>query len=102
MIRRPPRSTLFPYTTLYRSDFMQHPGLAEALPSMPSFVLDDPHAVPEHGIRALERNRRVTLPSARDRSAEAGPPRVPRLKSTCLESSHAKISHALFCLKKKN
>jgi short-subunit dehydrogenase len=48
------------------TEFMQHAGLAEALQSMPSFVLDDPHAVAEQGIRALERNRRVTLPSARD------------------------------------
>jgi hypothetical protein len=40
-------------------------------------MLDNPHAVAEHGIRALERNRRVTLPSARDRSAVAVLRRLP-------------------------
>jgi short-subunit dehydrogenase len=59
------------------TDLMQHAGLTEALQSMPSFVLDDHHAVAEHGIRALERNRRVTLPSARDRSTVAGLRRLP-------------------------
>jgi hypothetical protein len=44
---------------------------------MPSSMLDDPHAVAEHGIRALERNRRVTLPSARDRSTVAVLRRLP-------------------------
>jgi hypothetical protein len=59
------------------TEFMQHAGLAEALQSMPSSMLDNPHAVAEHGIRALERNRRVTLPSARDRSAVAVLRRLP-------------------------
>src|SRR6476620_2584223 len=65
MIRRPPRSTLFPYTTLFRS---RAPGGAP------------------HGHRAAGRRG----PSARDR------------KSTRLNSSHANISYAVFCLKKKN
>jgi short-subunit dehydrogenase len=59
------------------TEFMQHAGLAEALQSMPLSVLDDPRAVAEHGIRALERNRRVTLPSARDRSTVAVLRRLP-------------------------
>jgi uncharacterized protein len=59
------------------TEFMQHAGLAEALQSMPSSALDDPRAVAEHGIRALERNRRVTLPSAGDRSTVAVLRRLP-------------------------
>src|SRR3712207_8168745 len=82
MIRRPPRSTLFPYTTLFRSQ------------------------VPRP--RARERGERRTL-SARDRghrppAAPAHPPDPQRRrdrKSTRLNSSHANISYAVFCLKKK-
>ena len=59
------------------TEFMQHARLAEALDSMPSSALDDPRVVAEHGIRALERNRRVTLPSARDRSTAAVLRRLP-------------------------
>src|SRR3712207_8706171 len=87
MIRRPPRSTLFPYTTLFRSDL----GL----------VVQDAHhqaAVVLHH-RALAREERVALGPA-----EAEPylerPLLDR-KSTRLNSSHANISYAVFCLKKK-
>jgi short-subunit dehydrogenase len=59
------------------TEFMAHAGLAEALGRMPSSALDDPRAVAEHGIRALERNRRVILPSARDRSTVAVLRRLP-------------------------
>src|SRR3712207_8080119 len=74
MIRRPPRSTLFPYTTLFRSIAVNPPGkMAGGSP------------------------RRV--PARRDpQSASAG--RRDR-KSTRLNSSHANISYAVFCLKKK-
>src|SRR3712207_7635768 len=89
MIRRPPRSTLFPYTTLFRS------------------VRPDPARVHEGHHRAAE----VGRPGRRqlrvgDHVAErrlAG--RVRRTtdrKSTRLNSSHANISYAVFCLKKKN
>src|SRR5688572_31308564 len=80
MRRRPPRSTLFPYTTLFRSPLHL---AAEAI----------------HG--SSERGRR-------DRSAGRGQqPRVGRgtdedRKSTRLNSSHSQISYAAFCLKKKN
>src|SRR2546430_4394172 len=72
MIRRPPRSTLFPYTTLFRS----HLGL--------------PHPLPQRLARHthLRRHRADRLPQ-RDR------------KSTRLNSSHSQISYAVFCLKKK-
>src|SRR2546430_12585612 len=73
MIRRPPRSTLFPYTTLFRSDAFHR--------EMPAF----------DGI-----GDRVAFPSscACRRSTDR--------KSTRLNSSHSQISYAVFCLKKKN
>src|SRR5256886_3520208 len=75
MIRRPPRSTLFPYTTLFRSDHAAYDVLADVLPAA--------------------RRRRMRLycwfeDVFQDR------------KSTRLNSSHSQISYAVFCLKKKN
>src|SRR3712207_8427455 len=81
MIRRPPRSTLFPYTTLFRS-------LAEG-------VLRQPDA------RLLLPARQVPGGARRWRGAGTGPEPGDR-KSTRLNSSHANISYAVFCLKKKN
>src|SRR2546430_12317940 len=90
MIRRPPRSTLFPYTTLFRS----------ARPSQEIPWLFDGH-VPE---------RRIWYGSIGDqlrggrRSAEdlgKGAARARDRKSTRLNSSHSQISYAVFCLKKK-
>src|SRR3712207_7047602 len=83
MIRRPPRSTLFPYTTLFRSAFDPHYGGVGS--------------GQDHGIRA---DLMVVL-------GEDGAPRAQvRMteqdrKSTRLNSSHANISYAVFCLKKK-
>src|SRR2546422_1354843 len=76
MIRRPPRSTLFPYTTLFRSQ-----GAHAALRRRPP--VREP--VPERS-----RNRR-----------EAPAPEHQDRKSTRLNSSHGYISYAVFCLKKK-
>src|SRR3712207_8905467 len=90
MIRRPPRSTLFPYTTLFRSStrfvayLAPHPGV---LPRAAADGIDAPRCELRElreGLHAL----RAYLP-ARDR------------KSTRLNSSHANISYAVFCLKKK-
>src|SRR2546422_6221077 len=83
MIRRPPRSTLFPYTTLFRSR--------------------DPPAAPRrtaHGAAAPHRQRdaRGAHPDGGDRGRERAGDR----KSTRLNSSHGYISYAVFCLKKKN
>src|SRR6266496_1414428 len=77
MIRRPPRSTLFPYTTLFRSP-PRRPGLP-ARPSPP---------------RAPRRFRRPVRRSAARCTGDR--------KSTRLNSSHVEISYAVFCLKKKN
>src|SRR2546427_12697565 len=87
MIRRPPRSTLFPYTTLFRS--------GRARRTLPRHVRrpSRPHATSTPPRRRRRRNeighRRRRSPSRRDR------------KSTRLNSSHSQISYAVFCLKKK-
>src|SRR3712207_8556697 len=97
MIRRPPRSTLFPYTTLFRSE-----ELVRALVQV---------QVPDQCVE----------PAVGDQLVEVDPERLPRLagdlvclgddvvqavvldrKSTRLNSSHANIPYAVFCLKKKN
>src|SRR3712207_8911283 len=89
MIRRPPRSTLFPYTTLFRSRLVDpRVGAAQAR---------DP------GARRQRGGRRRPRPGRRG----AGLGGLPHLllhrdrKSTRLNSSHANISYAVFCLKKK-
>src|SRR3712207_6991832 len=88
MIRRPPRSTLFPYTTLFRSqpvdrDVGQHEVVVEPLEEL-AHPAEQPGG--RVGQRMGERLRRLRL---EDR------------KSTRLNSSHANISYAVFCLKKK-
>src|SRR3712207_8776242 len=99
MIRRPPRSTLFPYTTLFRS-VRPDPGRPVAVPAAhaPAGAGRAHPGAPEpagpghalRGLRAALRQGRDLSPSALDR------------KSTRLNSSHANISYAVFCLKKKN
>src|SRR2546430_12921990 len=90
MIRRPPRSTLFPYTTLFRSaDPARRPGRAPAeravLLLRARLVADArAHVLP---VRVLQATRR-TEGRCQDR------------KSTRLNSSHSQISYAVFCLKK--
>src|SRR3712207_8141314 len=84
MIRRPPRSTLFPYTTLFRSAVLpaaarHEPGAARA-----------PDGRGARGEQEGACERRLARSVLRDR------------KSTRLNSSHANISYAVFCLKKKN
>src|SRR2546426_7710297 len=99
MIRRPPRSTLFPYTTLFRSVvvFGQTPRS------------DDVEVGRERGVSQLEAALVVPLPCravgdgvgfffAGDLDLGLGEDR----KSTRLNSSHLVISYAVFCLKKKN
>src|SRR3989442_5393176 len=90
MIRRPPRSTLFPYTTLFRSI--------------------DGQAIVVSG----EPNQTITLPAGQgqvviNQQTRSGPGditvnalHVTDRKSTRLNSSHVRISYAVFCLKKKN
>src|SRR5436309_8340946 len=75
MIRRPPRSTLFPYTTLFRSSVRYSRGAC---------------------LSCAQKKRR-----AQTRVAAADFHALPDRKSTRLNSSHVKISYAVFCLKKK-
>src|SRR3712207_7163573 len=84
MIRRPPRSTLFPYTTLFRS----HDGVRAVLPPRHGRVAGPALLrLQQFGVAALLRLHPVVLVGDR--------------KSTRLNSSHANISYAVFCLKKK-
>src|SRR5690348_17756939 len=97
MLPQPPRSTLFPYTTLFRS--------GEALVHVGTFrrdrVLDPERAVTVvvvgAAVRLLVRQRPLEEP-------DRGGDRVAKVdrKSTRLNSSHPSISYAVFCLKKKN
>src|SRR3712207_7820552 len=92
MIRRPPRSTLFPYTTLFRSPALS-PGTL--------VVVDNVGAHQPERIRALVAAagcRLVFLPAY---SPDLSPVEEADRKSTRLNSSHANISYAVFCLKKK-
>src|SRR3712207_8652956 len=92
MIRRPPRSTLFPYTTLFRSQRML--GLTMLPPvSLPMEKPTSPAAVAAPG-PALD-------PDAPSSSSHGFIVCPPDRKSTRLNSSHANISYAVFCLKKK-
>src|SRR5690242_21037764 len=93
MIRRPPRSTLFPYTTLFRSDFVTQ--LANLI-----YSKLDP------GLEVYVEYSNETWNSAFGEGAQvlaAGKanPIVKDRKSTRLNSSHMSISYAVFCLKKK-
>src|SRR3712207_6885749 len=95
MIRRPPRSTLFPYTTLFRSAVHQPVQQAEQLLQVGQ--VQAPGDLVEHvdaAGRAHLRRQFEPLPLA---AGERGEDR----KSTRLNSSHANISYAVFCLKKK-
>src|SRR3712207_7349776 len=96
MIRRPPRSTLFPYTTLFRS--RDEPGGL--------WVLEDGRYAVTGPVAAIG-GRNVLSQWARRRIVRASPDERAWLqtvidrKSTRLNSSHAHISYAVFCLKKK-
>src|SRR3712207_7673830 len=91
MIRRPPRSTLFPYTTLFRS-----PADAEVPADLRALEREDT----ARGVRTTVVRTVVDLDTAPADAADAYL-RLDR-KSTRLNSSHANISYAVFCLKKKN
>src|SRR3712207_7017537 len=83
MIRRPPRSTLFPYTTLFRSGDLRH--LRQDVRPAEGGEAALAHQAVDVGVALVERR----APLQQDR------------KSTRLNSSHANISYAVFCLKKK-
>src|SRR3712207_7576176 len=99
MMRRPPRSTLFPYTTLFRS-----------LVGVLDVDAEELHPLVAHlGVDLLELRRLHAAGRApgapevehRDAAVELAGVELPDRKSTRLNSSHANISYAVFCLKKK-
>src|SRR3712207_8494967 len=102
MIRRPPRSTLFPYTTLFRSlgtaarqsnvvEPEQQPVLVDVLKPHPHTDL-----VERHQLRVVL----ARAPQGHEREPVRQRPQHVDRKSTRLNSSHANISYAVFCLKK--
>src|SRR3712207_7363322 len=95
MIRRPPRSTLFPYTTLFRSRPRDRELLL--LPAGEVAAAAPPH-VREHGEEVEDLVGDVALRAGQRCKAGA---QVLDRKSTRLNSSHANISYAVFCLNKK-
>src|SRR2546427_5993369 len=106
MIRRPPRSTLFPYTTLFRSSVTGAADVVAAAGAFQHFVegetlarrtvlggvLEEADVTREVDIEG----RRVTIALRRHDGRKGGD-----RKSTRLNSSHSQISYAVFCLKKK-
>src|SRR3712207_8981919 len=98
MIRRPPRSTLFPYTTLFRSSRRadRREPAHEGVRGQPG---PDPGGAARPGGDAFRRERGAPR-GARPVGHREGDRREDR-KSTRLNSSHANISYAVFCLKKK-
>src|SRR2546430_11077148 len=90
MIRRPPRSTLFPYTTLFRS--------RKAQPVPPIF---QPEVAAEAIYFAAQNPRREFYVGAPSVAVITVNKFAPDRKSTRLNSSHSQISYAVFCLKKK-
>src|SRR5690554_7288208 len=85
MVRQPPRSPLFPYTTLFRSDALLAllaAHAAEGFPALAGIILNG-------GFKSSEAIGRLVSGLGSDR------------KSTRLNSSHVRISYAVFCLKKK-
>src|SRR3712207_7110428 len=88
MIRRPPRSTLFPYTTLFRSWYLA----PQPLP----LLVKAPHERRQPGAATLDQYH----PQRRELVEQPLADQTKDRKSTRLNSSHANISYAVFCLKK--
>src|SRR2546422_2155851 len=96
MIRRPPRSTLFPYTTLFRSGQVPlQAQMADLADAGQPIVAAEPSSPAAQALDAIA--RRVVEQLARGPGSELPIDR----KSTRLNSSHGYISYAVFCLKKK-
>src|SRR3989442_11616435 len=98
MIRRPPRSTLFPYTTLFRSDLMVIENM---------FAPNDFTNVKRQDIESIEPSKVSMMPEGLMNSLDGSIDSMSchftlvDRKSTRLNSSHVRISYAVFCLKKK-
>src|SRR5256885_6777528 len=90
MIRRPPRSTLFPYTTLFRSAVRETERRRDV-----KRTVDEQDQKPDSG------QHHAAACAGEDRASERYPAHQKDRKSTRLNSSHLVISYAVFCLKKK-
>src|SRR5947209_13760889 len=99
MLRRPPRSTLFPYTTLFRSTFHGHEVVGARMAKKALQNLKFPNDIIDEVVKLVRWHMffsdpdKVTLSAVRRIVVDR--------KSTRLNSSHANISYAVFCLKKK-
>src|SRR5688572_32266467 len=96
MIRRPPRSTLFPYTTLFRS--LRGEGVQPRQPVLP-WDGEDRTVLERHD--GFTRDERTLFDERAAHVLQAGFVDDGDRKSTRLNSSHSQISYAVFCLKKK-
>src|SRR2546422_6881669 len=90
MIRRPPRSTLFPYTTLFRSAGLAFGAVAVGTTAEAAFAVSNLDTTPITNGSAVVSDGPFSIVSG-----------IPDRKSTRLNSSHGYISYAVFCLKKK-
>src|SRR3712207_7340278 len=102
MIRRPPRSTLFPYTTLFRSNF-EH--VLAAAPLVSALLAAAPRlkmlVTSREALRLAGEQEYPVPPLTLPHAARVSGQDLIDRKSTRLNSSHANISYAVFCLKKK-
>src|SRR2546428_9489940 len=94
MIRRPPRSTLFPYTTLFRSGDWLQSAVQDGRLGNSAYAAEMTYRT-ENGFRPNDDFKQLTL------SLRLKQQLSPDRKSTRLNSSHDQISYAVFCLKKK-
>src|SRR2546427_5950135 len=100
MIRRPPRSTLFPYTTLFRSESVSRIPAGEREDSLVRSARDRALAAKTRAHEAGATPAELATGDTALRAAESLAAQGDR-KSTRLNSSHSQISYAVFCLKKK-
>src|SRR3712207_7942852 len=102
MIRRPPRSTLFPYTTLFRSEVVDgHTFIDTAIQKGAKLIFVSKEVACQKGIGyVLVKNLRKHLGVLASNFYEWPQKNIKDRKSTRLNSSHANISYAVFCLKK--
>src|SRR3712207_8937119 len=106
MIRRPPRSTLFPYTTLFRSRELLAAGagdLARVITAEHGKTVDDARGEVQRGLEVVEFacGAAHLIKGEASESVATGVDSHSDRKSTRLNSSHANISYAVFCLKQK-
>src|SRR3712207_8345991 len=101
MIRRPPRSTLFPYTTLFRSPDRLFEVTLTGTPDESATRRDVGLGRRPGGLRGGQEGAGRSQLQDERHQRQGGEPRPLDRKSTRLNSSHANISYAVFCLKKK-